>query len=371
MEFALRSAIVKGLNMAAKNYPYRYHDIIADMKKLRFAFGHWNAEDPLGSAKTSAALGGVSFLPYAKLLFMPDDLSTKVWEASPSLVKSDMVRVPHENIFVEFGRPIHFTNGGGAAELVYGFHILQAELNSDITPEKSADIYRRAPELWRRMWAKDGISSADQLYDASRETYKKAGRTIAITYWYRSVPDDGVWTCRTVIFPTKTVTTIERNAYVDPSGKRTKVDTQETLNFLSFPLFLTSSNISYETQEPPAPERKDRYWWKPQYAQPFEMVVIKDIPKRIRLSLKRGEAGTERHWESGRLIKGHFKVLSYCGACQRRTAILRFIRKELCPGCSTILNPESAVTRTFWWDEHWAGPDIVDNVIGKDQVQCK
>lgn len=328
-----------------KDFPTRYYDIMAttkipgDLKSLKrpprsVNFLRLSGEKPDGEA--SEVYGKminegvpVAFkaMNDARLFFAPGNLSERIYSSHPSAIIGSSLRLPFENMFIEFATPLRGCIGElgspSKGDLCYGVHIVQADF---------------------------------QTGDSELYTF--------FLWWYRKFPDPGYWSAATQILHLGSIAKVsESRLELLGSGREKKIDgdLRPLLKHLSFVLFLNSSNISYEIRKSPKmPRPKDKSWWRNSYESKFEELVVKDIPKRIALSLRRNESGAG--WSRSAFVRGHFKVMSYCGVCGMKRAVLRFLRGEICK-CGSPLNPETAKTQTFWWEGHWAGPDIVDKVV--------
>jgi len=329
-----------------RNFPFRYHDLVKDLvvdekpytaELIRMVDARDLENRPQADGKSTvgavnATLGGLS---QAKLFFAPHDLGSRIWNAAPGFVSSDMVRVSFDSIFIEFGIPVDGLGFGDDAKAkVYGIHVAQVY----------GGVVRQ--------------SIHEEAVDAD-------DRYITMVKWGKLKANPNEWAASLFAFSCKQIGQVTKELVVI-DGKKYNVPNRVSAHYLrhlAFVMFLNSSNISYELrQAPKQPRPKDRSWWRKGYESKFEELVVKDVSRRIALSLRRNESGAG--WDHSAFVRGHFKVLSYCGVCGMKRAVLRFLRNEICH-CGSPLNPETAKTRTFWWEGHWAGPDIVDKVIAE------
>jgi hypothetical protein len=313
-----------------RNFPFRYYDIVKDLvvdgkeyicqtNRLMDVDGSEVSKEENPSPAINVTIDS---LVQSKIFFAPGDLGSRILNSSPRLITSDMIKTPFDNVFIEFANPISGFSYHDGDRKIYGIHILE-------------------------------------VFDP-RVT---SGRFIVMVKWGKIKSEPNVWASAIFTVCSDRTNQISDGRYtIDGKAHKVESDTSSFyLRHLSFLMFLNSSNISYEIrQAPKQPRSKDKSWWRKEYESKFEELVVKDVPKRIALSLRRNESGAG--WNRSTFVRGHFKVLSYCGVCGLRRAILRFLKNEICK-CGSPLNAETAKTRTFWWEGHWAGPDIVDKVI--------
>jgi len=333
-------------------FPTRYYDILrhaADGKLVGVipglaTAGYTDEENALRKAKHQEAneskmriaLGN---LADARVLYAPGDLGTRIHQARPTFVTGQMIRMPIANLFIEMGAAITFDEIKDT-EKRYGLHLMESTM-----------------PFWHSIEAMKSGRAGEPT------------RTLTMVWYYRTLPDNGKWhmllDSMAVEGPSFKLASLTEDAVLSEQGPINRGGRSAGLRWrleaLSFLMFLNSSNVSYERRPAPRMERpKDRYWWRPEYGREFEALVIKDVSKRIALALRRNESGVQR--QNPYFVRGHFKILSYCTICGVRRGIRRFLQRETCR-CGTVLEPDTALTKVFWWEGHWAGPDVVDRVL--------